>query len=112
MSEALNVLVARTLTSQQAEIDRLQQRVTNLLNANNTEVERRRSAEFQVGKLTSLLRDYEAWEADLVLNADWSNETPRLTQPQLDRLLRLQAARNMALRPALVAMTAKEISRG
>lgn len=47
--------------------------------------------------LVDALARYEAWEADVILNADWSGETPRLTQEQWDRLVELQAARNAAL---------------
>lgn len=103
MSEPLNP---------QDQIQRLQRRITELLEANNREVERRRSAEFQAHKLTSLLNDYEAWEADLVLHADWSAETPRLTQRQLDRMMKLQAARNMALRPARLNSAAGRVAHG
>jgi len=47
--------------------------------------------------LLAVAKAYEAWEADLVMNADWSDFTPRLTQAQLNRLLEIQAMRNAAL---------------
>ncbi|WP_395454737.1 hypothetical protein ACHMW5_13605 [Azospirillum melinis] len=50
--------------------------------------------------LAAAARAYEAWEADLILNGDWSNELPRMTQAQYDRLLEIQAMRNAALRKA------------
>jgi hypothetical protein len=47
-----------------------------------------------------LALDYERWEADVILNADWSGETPRLRQDQWDRLIQLQEARNTFLAKA------------
>lgn len=43
------------------------------------------------------LEAYEAWEADVILNGDWSGETPALTQEQVDRLVAIQQLRNVAL---------------
>lgn len=50
--------------------------------------------------LYELAHSYEAWEADVVVNAVWDAALPRLTQEQWDRLLELQAARNAALSKA------------
>lgn len=44
-----------------------------------------------------VLRDYEGWEGDIIMSADWQNETPRLTQSQWDKMMEIQAARNEAL---------------
>lgn len=60
----------------------------------------RDAAEDRCSKAVSVARAYEAWEADLILNGDWSNELPRMTQAQYDRLLEIQAMRNAALRKA------------
>jgi hypothetical protein len=46
------------------------------------------------------LRAYEAWEADVILNADWSGDLPTLTQHQWDWLVDIQSKRNAALLPA------------
>jgi len=40
---------------------------------------------------------YEAWEADVIMDADWRDSTPRLTQAQCDRLIEIQAMRNAAI---------------
>lgn len=53
----------------------------------------------RVEKLEQALRAHEAWEADIVLNADWSAATPRLTQKQMDDLNEIQNLRNSALNP-------------
>lgn len=50
-----------------------------------------------ISEIAAVLRAYEAWEADLILNADWRNETPRLTQAQYGRLMEIQAMRNATL---------------
>lgn len=47
--------------------------------------------------LYEVAKGYEAWEADVIENADWRAPTPKLTQAQFDRLLELQAMRNAAL---------------
>lgn len=60
----------------------------------------RDAAEGRYANASAVCRAYEAWEADLILNADWSNELPRMTQAQYDRLLEIQAMRNAALRKA------------
>jgi hypothetical protein len=46
------------------------------------------------------LRAYEAWEADVILNADWSGDLPTLTQHQWDWLVDIQSKRYAALLPA------------
>lgn len=51
-------------------------------------------------QLVEVLKGYEAWEGDIVLNGDWSDDFPKLTEPQYDRLMELQAMRNSALRAA------------
>lgn len=48
-------------------------------------------------RLRELAKAYEEWEADLVLNGDWSGECVRMTQAQHDRMLELQRMRNAAL---------------
>lgn len=45
----------------------------------------------------ALLREYEAWEADVVLNGDWSAATVRLTQEQHDWLTQISIRRNKLL---------------
>lgn len=50
--------------------------------------------------LYAVAMEYEAWEADVILNADWTHDTPRLTQAQWDVLVRIQAKRNAALAKA------------
>lgn len=45
----------------------------------------------------AVLKAYEAWEGDLILNGDWSGETVTMTQEQHDRMLEIQAMRNAAL---------------
>ena len=50
--------------------------------------------------LLAVARAYEAWEADVILNADWSGDTPRLTQAQWDELVRVQGLRNAAIAKA------------
>lgn len=50
--------------------------------------------------LLAVARAYEAWEADLVLNADWSRSTPTMTQAQFDRMMEIQAMRNAAIAKA------------
>lgn len=68
-----------------------------------TDEERDESAKAILGILSidnlavDVLRSYEAWEADVILNADWSRETPRLTQSQWDWLVDIQGKRNAAM---------------
>ncbi len=50
--------------------------------------------------LLAVAKAYEAWEADVILNGDWSNATVRLTQAQHDALIEIQTLRNAALRKA------------
>lgn len=50
--------------------------------------------------LLALAHAYEAWEADLILNGDWSGSCVRMTQTQHDRMLELQAMRNAAVAKA------------
>lgn len=50
--------------------------------------------------LADLAFAYERWEADVIINSDWTHDTPRLTQAQLDDLLRIQGLRNAALAKA------------
>jgi len=40
-------------------------------------------------ELLAYARAVEAWEADVILNADWAHDTPRLTQGQWDELIRM-----------------------
>jgi hypothetical protein len=47
--------------------------------------------------LRAVLKAYEEFEADLILNGDWSGECVRMTQAQHDRMMELQAMRNEAL---------------
>lgn len=51
----------------------------------------------EIQSLRDVLRAYEAWEADLILNGDWSSATVRLKQEHHDRLIEIQAMRNTAL---------------
>lgn len=48
-------------------------------------------------QLREVAKAYEAWEADLILNGDWSGECVRMTQAQHDRMMEIQAMRNAAL---------------
>lgn len=50
--------------------------------------------------LVAALRAHEAWEGDIILNADWSVGTPRLTQEQIDAVIAVQEKRNAALAAA------------
>ena len=50
--------------------------------------------------LRSVVEHYQLWEADLILNADWSSDTPRLTQRQMDWLHDIQVMRNRAIAKA------------
>lgn len=61
------------------------------------EVTRLRSQAREVERVRAVLEDYEAWEADVILAADWSESTPRVTQAQWDRLVEIQARRNVVL---------------
>ncbi|QRY69155.1 hypothetical protein JVX98_13100 [Ensifer sp. PDNC004] len=49
------------------------------------------------GDAIDVLRGYEAWEADLILNGDWSDGCLRLSHEQHDALIELQTKRNAAL---------------
>ncbi len=51
-------------------------------------------------ELVEALREYEAWEADLILTGDWKSEFPRMTAAQYDKMIELQTKRNEALRKA------------
>jgi len=51
-------------------------------------------------KLLDALKAHEAWEADLILNGDWSSGTCRLTQNQHDKLSDVQDLRNEAIKEA------------
>jgi hypothetical protein len=48
-------------------------------------------------EMRDVLLAYEAWEADLIMNGDWSCECVRITQAQHDRMLEIQAMRNTVL---------------
>jgi hypothetical protein len=51
--------------------------------------------------LYAVAKAYEAWEADVILNATWDEqELPRLTQSQWDRMVAIQDLRNAALAKA------------
>ena len=48
--------------------------------------------------LVAALREYEAWEADLILEAAcWADGLPMLTQDLYDRAIAIQTKRNAAL---------------
>lgn len=54
----------------------------------------------QIRDMVRLLKDYERWQADLVLSdKTWDTPTglPMLTQEQNDRLIELQLRRNAIL---------------
>jgi hypothetical protein len=46
------------------------------------------------------LKAWEAWEADVILNADWSSGRAHLTLEQHDALTTVQEKRNAALSKA------------
>lgn len=50
--------------------------------------------------LLEFAKAQEAWEADMIINGDWSNEMPRLTQAQYDRMIELQEVRRAAISKA------------
>ncbi len=50
--------------------------------------------------MMDFIEQHEAWEADLIMNGDWSNEMPRLTHRQYDEMLRLQGLRNAIMNKA------------
>ncbi len=52
------------------------------------------------GSMKACLLAYQEWEADLVLNGDWtfSDGLPKMTQAQYDRFLEIQNMRNEALK--------------
>jgi len=56
------------------------------------------AAAFQA--LLAACEAYEEWEADIILNADWRSELPRISQAQWDRLVEIQAMRNAAIAQA------------
>jgi hypothetical protein len=47
-----------------------------------------------------VLKAYEAWEASLILEGNWSNGLPKMTREQFDRLLEIQDMRNVAFAKA------------
>jgi hypothetical protein len=51
-------------------------------------------------QLVEALKGYEEWEADIVMNGDWSDDFPKLTEAQYDRMMELQEMRNAALSAA------------
>ena len=53
-----------------------------------------------VDELYAALKAQEAWEADVILNADWSSGRAHLTQAQHDALTNIQNMRNAALAKA------------
>ena len=57
-----------------------------------------REAASYIERLEEVLKAYEAWEADLLLNGNWSQGTVHLRQEQQDRLIEIQHMRNAALR--------------
>jgi hypothetical protein len=55
---------------------------------------------WHVSRLEDILKGYEQWEANLVLNANWEatpDGLPALTYPLYDELMALQGRRNEAL---------------
>lgn len=48
-------------------------------------------------ELADVLKAWETWEADLIMNGDWSGETLRLTQEQHDALTPIQIQRSKAI---------------
>ena len=40
---------------------------------------------------------WQEWEADIIMNGDWSNSRPRLTQSQYDRMIEMQEPRRAVL---------------
>ncbi len=50
--------------------------------------------------LLDVAKGYEKWEADLVMNADWTDGIPVMTQTQFDQLIELQTKRNAAIKAA------------
>ena len=57
----------------------------------------REAGQKELRQLREVCKDYEAWEADVILNGDWSQSTVRLTQGQHDRIVAIAAKRNAAL---------------
>ena len=43
------------------------------------------------------VRAWQEWEADIIMNGDWSNSMPRLTQSQYDRMIEMQEPRRAVL---------------
>lgn len=60
------------------------------------EAQAKAGAEF-IAELVGVLEAYEAAEGDIILTAEWSDDTPRITQSQFDRLVEIQGMRNAAL---------------
>lgn len=56
-------------------------------------------------KARAVLKTYEAWEADLILHGDWSNEFVRMNAGQHEEMLRLQNVRLDALINVDAALT-------
>lgn len=50
--------------------------------------------------LLAVCKAYEEWEAGVVFDADWSEDTPLITQELFDRLLEIQSKRNEAIQKA------------
>lgn len=73
------------------------------------EIERLQAMSRALEIAETALKAHEAWEADIILNADWSQPTPRLTQAQCDALPDVQAKRNEAL-TAIAAEPHQEVS--
>ena len=57
------------------------------------------AAEEGEAQAREVLRGYETWEADVILNADWGRTWACLTEAQVDTLIMLQQARNRVLNP-------------
>lgn len=53
------------------------------------------SAQVEEGR--NVLSAYEAWEADLIINGDWSGEFVRMNHAQHERMLEIQGMRNAVL---------------
>lgn len=70
------------------------------------EIERLQACERALEIAETALRAHEAWEADIIFNADWTRDTPRLTQAQCDALPDVQGLRNAAL--TAIAATSHE----
>lgn len=62
-------------------------------------IELSREMAYRFEKLVEVAKAYEAWEADLIENADWSQTVFTVTEDQYDRMMEIQAMRNDALSP-------------